>query len=417
MLKIPAKDFMQAVDAVRSIWGKAKSEKIRDQENLIRREGVHRRLIRDFYNSTNHNSHFRQYTIMVSNQRYSSTIFTTPQRVRLSIPLKSLETKYISSASEPKYNKRLTKIIKKRAANVRKKFELLGVQPWDQDIFRLVSDPFWGESPRLSFSVDRYLNYQFTVGLLDHELFDCLISNKNDIPAILRARAVNLPIRNELLPTKISFKDVSERLSTGGVACTVAMARGAPDNDYCIPLQERSESVAEGRGVFTGSIQAWHQPNVRDYKNEVNLYWTVLRELFEEVYQGKEIIKETSHLRHDWYLKECPGVAYIHEQPENVTFEFLGIGINALLGTYDCAILLAIHDTSYWDAYSHLIRPNWEAKRGFFLSTKDVMPSLNNIFNSGWYDQGMFGLSQGLLRLRELDEKRVKDLDIGFALD
>lgn len=309
--------------------------------------------------------------------------------------------------------------MKKRAAITSRRFKLMGVQHWDQAIFRLLSDPFSGERPRLSFSIDRYENYQFTSALLEQELIDCLISNKNDIPTILRARDISLPMRNALIPTKDSFKNFSERLSTGGVACVVALARGEPDNDYCIPLQERSQAVAEGRGVFTGSIQAWHQPTVEDdeYRNEVKLYWTVLREMYEEVYQGEEIIKPNKYIRHDWYLKECPGVAYVHEKPENITFEFLGIGMNAMLGTYDCAILLAIHDTSYWESYSYLIKPNWEANRGIFLSTKDVIPSLNRIFKSGWFDQGMFGLSQGLLRLRELDEKRVTNLDLGFALD
>ena len=195
------------------------------------------------------------------------------------------------------------------------------------------------------------------------------------------------------------------------------MARGTPHNDYCIPLQLRSQAVAEGRGVYTASLQAWHQPMIADPQDEVKLYWTVLRELFEEAYGGKEMEGESQRLRHDWYLGECPGVAYVHDNPEAVTLEFLGIGMNALLGTYDCAILLVIHDSKYWDTYSSAWKGSWEAKRMRVLSTRNVSPLLESVFASGWFDQGMFSLSQGLLRLRQLAPQHVALPDLGFELD
>jgi hypothetical protein len=416
LLGLHGKDFMEAVDATRAVWGKAKSAKIRELENRTRREGVHRRLIGDFYSSSNEDSQLRQCTILLSNQRYSSTIFTAPNRMQLSLPLSSIETNYISIVPEPPDTQRFAKLMKRQAAKVANKFDLLGVRFWDQDIYRLIADPFMGESPKLSFSLSRFLNYRFTAGLLEDELFDALIDHENDIQVILDKRSSALAIRNELLPSTNSLTHLSERISAGGLACVVAMARGVPYNDYVIPLQVRSHSVAEGRGVITASLQAWHQPNIGDYHNEVSLYWTVLRELFEEMFGGYEVIEETPHLRYDWYLKECPGVAYVHHHPDQVSIEFLGIGINALVGTYDCAVLLAIHDDKYWDKYSRSILRNWEAKRWILLSTKNVVPTLENVFKNGWLDQGMFGLTQGLVRLRDLDRNRVSDLDIGFDL-
>ncbi len=310
-LKIPVKYIMESAEAIRSIRGKAKSEKSKVQESEIRRKGFHRRLLREFYNSEDNDSRFRQYTILVSNLRYPSTIFSTSNRVGLSIPLSNLDTKYLSESSEPQYNKRLTKVLEEQTVRVANKLKLLGVRIWDQAIYRLLSDPFSGEKPKFSFSVSKFLNYRYSAGLLEDELIDCLIKYENDIPAILQERSTTLPLRNELLPTKTSFTHLSERLSTGGVACIVAMARGAPDHDYIIPLQFRSHAVAEGREIYTGSIQAWHQPNVGDYHNEASLYWTVLRELFEEIYGGDEVIDETAHLRYDWYLKKSPGVEYV----------------------------------------------------------------------------------------------------------
>ena len=417
MLKLPATPGMKAVDAVRTIWGKEKGQKIKKLENQLRREGVHRHLIRDFYNSNNNDSNLRQYTVLVSNQRYSSTIFTSPQRVELRLSLSSVESNCVSNIHDPTYTKRLTKLMKMQSNKVAKKFRHLGVRNWDQDIYRLVGDPFGGDKLRLSFSISRYFSYRFTAGLLEDELFESLIKHKNDVNRILFEHPNTLPIREQLLPNKDSLKHLSERISTGGISCVVAIARGEPYNDFLIPLQVRSQAVAEGRGVFTASIQAWHQPNIGDYQNEVSLYWTVLKEMFEEIYRGEEVIKLSPHLKYNWYLKECPGVAYIHENPEKVTLELLGIGINALMGTYDCAILLVIHDPEYWDTYGNSMELFWETEKWLHLSTKEIMPTLQRAFNDyGWLDQGMFSLSQGLLRLRELDDKRVSYLDIGYEL-
>jgi hypothetical protein len=417
LLGLPASEFRITVEAASNIWDKAKSDKLKEQENLIWHESVHRRLIRDYYDSTKGKSKFQQYNLLISSRKYSSTIFTTPNRVGLSLPLSDIETSYTPNAQEPTSAKRISKIIRKQATNVSNKFDQMGVRFWDQDIYRLVGDPFLGEKLKLSFSLSRYLDYRFTSGLLEDEVFDALIANGNDTNYVLKERASALPIRTEILPTTNSLIYLSERISAGGIACVVAMARGYPYNDYCIPLQLRSQSVAEARGVYTGSLQAWHQPIVGDHKNEVSLYWTVLREMFEELYGGGEVIEESSRLRYDWYLKECPGVDYIHKNPDNVSLEFLGIGVNAILGTYNCAILLAIHDTEYWEKYSSAMVKNWENKKWLLLSTKDdVMPSIENVFNKGWFDPGMFGLSQALLRLRQLDEKRVQNLDIGYEL-
>ena len=46
LLGLPASEFRTAVDVASNIWDKAKSDKLKEQENLIRHEGVHRRLIR-----------------------------------------------------------------------------------------------------------------------------------------------------------------------------------------------------------------------------------------------------------------------------------------------------------------------------------------------------------------------------------
>lgn len=417
LLGLPASEFRTAVEMVGNIWDRAQSDSLQKQENLIRHEGLHRRLIRDYYDSSKDKSRFHQYSVLISNRRYSSTIFTTPNRVGLSLPLSDIETKYVSSVGEPPSTKRISKIIRKQAASVSNKFNQMGVRFWDQDIYRLIADPFLGDKPKLSFSVSRFLNYRFTAGLLEDEILDSLVNNENDTNYIVRERVSTLPIRQEILPTATSLGYLSERISAGGLSCVVAMARGHPYNDYCIPLQLRSQSVAEGRGVYTASLQAWHQPIAGDHKNEVNLYWTVLREMFEELYGGEEVIEESSRLRHDWYLKESSGVAYIHNNPDKISLEFLGIGLNAMLGTYDCAILLAIHDTEFWENHSSAMIQNWENKKWLLLSTKeDVMLSLENVFNMGWFDQGMFSLSQGLLRLKQIDERRVQNLDIGFDL-
>jgi hypothetical protein len=414
---LPASEIRDAIEAICEHHNEAQSKKIREEEELYRLRGMHRRLISDYYASEQADTEFRQYTILLSQGQYPSTIYTTSNRVGLSLPLANIETNYISTAPVPSYSEDFVHLSKKQAAKVIHKFDLLGVRIWDQGLYRLVADPFAGDKLSLSFSLSNYFPYRFTAGLLEDEVFESLISNEGNIIDILQNRASTLPLRHILLPKISCLSNLNNRISAGGLACVVAMARGTPHNDYCIPLQLRSQAVAEGRGVYTTSIQAWHQPSVDNYQDEVQLYWTVLRELFEEAFGGKEAEQESQRLRYDWYLSECPGVAYIHENPDAVTLEFLGIGMNALLGTYDCAILLAIHDPKYWDTYSYALMRNWETQSMKLLSTRKASSFLEKVFTSGWFDQGMFSLSQGLLRLRQLDPKHVALPDIGIELD
>jgi hypothetical protein len=412
----PAAEIRDAIESIREKWDQTQIEKIRGEEQAARFKGMHRRLISGYYASEHNSSDFRQYTMFLSKKRYPSTVFTTSERVGLSLPLHSVETEYTSTSLEPSYPEGFIHLSERRAEKVLKKLDLLGVRIWDQDLFRLVADPFEESRLKLSFSLSRYFRYRFTAGLLEDEVFDALASKEGDIAAILQSRNSTLPMRQALLPTISCLSNLDDRISAGGLACVVAMARGAPYNDYCIPLQIRSDAVAEGRGAYTASLQAWHQPMTADLQNEAKLYWSVLREMFEEVYGGDEVEAESRRLRYDWYLDECPGVAYVHKNPDAVTLEFLGIGMNALLGTYDCAVLLAIHDPKYWDTYSSALKRNWEAKKIRALSTRRISSVLERIFTGGWLDQSMFGLSQGLLRLHEIAPKYVELPDLDFEL-
>jgi hypothetical protein len=412
---MPASEFRAVIETIRKKTNVKRTIAVREKEFLIRKSGDHRQLIHDYYSSSD-DCGLQQFTIRLSNNLYPSTIFTTSTRVGLSLPLTSLPTNYDSSASQPCYSSKAIAIRNKLAAKVANKLDLLGVQIWDQDLYCLAGDPFEGNTLHLSFSLSQFLRYRFSEGLLEDELLETLITHEGSSAAILKDRMNKLPLRHEILPTLQRLREVNRRISAGGLACVVAMARGAPHNDYCIPLQLRSDSVAEGRGVYTTSIQAWHQPTVGDNQEEVKLYWTVLREMFEEVYGGEEAERTSRRFRHDWYLAKCPGVAYIVKSPEAVTLEFLGIGMNVLLGTYDCAILLAIHDPQYWDTYSHEMTRSWEAKGIKLLSTREAPKLLSTVFSGGWYDQGMFSLSQCLLRLRQLESKRVAPLDLGYEL-
>jgi hypothetical protein len=419
-LGVPASEIRDAYEAIREKRNQTQMEKIREEEQHARFEGVHRRLITDYYASEHQSTELRQYTILLSTRQYPSTIFTTSRRVGLSIPLTSVKTNYIADASAPTYPADFARLSEKQATKVISKLDFLGARIWDQDLFCLAADPFAGDELNLSFSLSTYFHYRFTAGLLEDEVFEALTSSRGQTAAILQNRVSTLPIRNILLPKISHLGNIHNRISAGGLACVVAIARGAPYNDYCIPLQLRSQKVAEGRGVYTGSLQGWHQPTTASPQKEVEIYWSVLRELFEEAFGGEEAEGSSRRLRHDWYLDECPGAAYVHNNHDNseaVTLEFLGIGMNALTGTYDCAILLAIHDLNYWNTYSSALRRNWEAKHMITLSTRNVSPDLDTRLAEGWLDQGMFGLSQGLLRLRQIDPQRVVLPDLGFKLE
>ena len=224
-------------------------------------------------------------------------------------------------------------------------------------------------------------------------------------------------MREALLPCVDSIKNLSNRLGVGGPSVVFAMARGVPHNDFLILLQIRSAKVTDSQGRLAVLPQGFHQPLLNHPESEVNLSWTVYREIFEEIYGGKEAIRNSQRLAHDWYMEEHPPMSYFIGHEGAFNNELVGFGLNARTGGYECSVLLSVLDTWYCRTYASQMRPlTWETDKCIQLSTKNKAQILELLTNGNWASESLFAITESLLRLREIDPRRVDLPDINRDL-
>jgi hypothetical protein len=103
------------------------------------------------------------------------------------------------------------------------------------------------------------------------------------------AKVLNqLPLRDRLAPSREALFDFSTRPCCGGFGLVVAIARPDPHNDYVIPVQYRSTNVTNARGLCAVIPKAFHSAAV-GADEEVNVFWSAMREFYEELHGGNEV--------------------------------------------------------------------------------------------------------------------------------
>lgn len=301
----------------------------------------------------------------------------------------------------------------------------------NQPIYRL--DYLHIEANQLTahFAVDSFFRYRFTIGLLHDEIRTTLLE---------QGSRMHLPLRQRLLPDRGALTDFSGRMCAGGASCLLAMARPEPFNDYEILIQLRSPLNVDGQGLISVIPQAFHQPTTPDAADQVGLASTVFREIYEELFCGKEVQEQTRRIHPDWYFKESPPFHWLHDHSEAYTSECLSFGVNLVSGDYEFAVLVAIHDPAFYDQFSAKMEPNWEPGRVSRYYSKrsvdyeglekrpgrtiddlldliakprwealDLPPDLLEIYQGkplGWTGEGLQALIAGLKRLEALDTER-----------
>src|SRR5205823_5597963 len=118
---------------------------------------------------------------------------------------------------------------------------------------------------RMTFGLDRYLRYRFTIGLLYEELALALDSTAFKPDSILKDADYHLPIRKQLLPRNRTLLDFNSQVRVPGVHVTFAFARTPETNgfgdDFGIMLQRRSAHVSMGQGSIAVVPSGTHQPS------------------------------------------------------------------------------------------------------------------------------------------------------------
>ena len=266
---------------------------------------------------------------------------------------------------------------------------------------------------KFEFTLTNYFQYRFRTGLLMDELKRALIKTKGDIGLLLQRKDKLLPIRNAILPKLEDVVNLDNRICIGGPGVLFAMARGDGFDDFVFPIQKRSNKVVDGNDLYAVIPKAIHQPMISN-PNEVNIYWTVLREVFEELYGGEEVQSDSNKLAYNWYLDTIEPLRYFREHRNAFKLEVTGFGFNTFTGLYEFAVLFYIPDEHFYRNFKSHMEKTWESEEIEFFSTKwaDGIKIADLVQSKEWTNESFFHLIKSLQRLKNLEPDRVELPDI-----
>ncbi len=397
-----AKDLSLKINEIRQQREKDKIKRYCEQIQLFANQKIINNFLASCYSQQNTINKLKRYFLRIDRQKIGSTIYSTDDDLSIDQPLSEIPStllRYPPKTDIPPSAKEYLPIMLERV-------ESLGIKIWNAPTYRILNFRKDGALASFQFSESDFFSYQFTAGLLPYELSDALIKTEGFFEEIIEKVDTYLPIRQALIPTVDSLVDFKSRISIGGSGVVLAMARSAPDNDFIIPLQIRSHKVSDSRNSLAVLPKGIHQ-HVADIEAEVAIQWTVFRELYEELFGGKEVEKDVAQLKHDWYFDDCPALKYFREHEGAYVIELVSRGVNALAGNYELAILLAVRDTWYWKTFSKELLRMWEINKTIMLSTKDKNQIIQTLYDGNWANESLFHFVEGLIRLKEIDPRRV----------
>ena len=150
--------------------------------------------------------------------------------------------------------------------------------------------------------------------------------------------------------------------------------------------------------------QGMHQHRI-DCQTEAAVACSVWRELFEELFDGREVAGEDPHLDPLWFLREHPGMSWF---ARNDGFELIctGLGFDALAGTYDPTFLLVVYDDGFFSRFRSQMRTNWEFAlentRSPFVGTDQLQHLESLIAARDWAGSSLYSFARALAVLRKL---------------
>jgi hypothetical protein len=264
--------------------------------------------------------------------------------------------------------------------------------------------------------LSRFTSYGLTLDLLEGELTDALAAG-------IAPRLGSLPMRDRYLPDVASVLDVNARLCAGGALALCAFARPATrykqHGDYLLLVQERSGNVLNAARRLAVIPKGFHQP-MTDYRDDARIAATLLREMEEELF-GREDIDNTMNGQqaadpmHPSRLSD-PMRWLLTDNPGGLRVECTGFGLNLVSGNYEFACLIVVESDDFWSRYGGQIDANWESSALRQYSSLDGETLSQLVTDDTWSNEGLFALTQGLRRLKQIGGDRVRLPDIEWTV-
>lgn len=345
----------------------------------------------------------RRFTVHCDDKSILTTIVGMEEELRVSVDLKKKAS--YKRVGPPEINVELDLTT---STDTLVRFEALGIEFWEQPIYRLANLFLTKDELRAEFSVDSFLRYLFGLGAMENELISYLTAHATDKNTLAEGFESYLPLRHELLQDADAIANYRNRMCAGGIHTTVAIQRPDPDDDFVIPLQLRSPKVSGGQWLITVAPEAYHQPMV-DPDKEISLAETFYREFYEELLGGEEATRKSQRLCHDWYKKDSPALEWLLQNSHSHRLICTGIGFNLMSGNYEVGLLCLIKDTNFWEKHRHRLRTNWEGSPILppFISTKDPGSIKELLRRQNWTASGLYSLSRALEYLKAEELTKV----------
>lgn len=272
---------------------------------------------------------------------------------------------------------------------------------------------------RFVFGKAFYDDLRFSDAIIGDEANNAIRSVRNQSGDDRRRRLVNerkthFPIRSQHFPSIGTLVDVKRRRCMGGAMVLAAFARGEPHNDFAFAIHRRSRKVGQHPGHIALMPSGLHAHGIMNPPDdiEVNLKWTALREIAEEMFGIKDVEHPQARFDFAYYLREEP-MRFFRDHNGAFEIELVGMGIDATTGNYECAILVVVRDEYFWESN----KPGgtaaggwkweWEAEDVTFVSTKESKQLAELIENDLLNGAHRFALAEMLRRLEAIAPRRV----------
>ncbi|GAA3989670.1 hypothetical protein GCM10022247_05340 [Allokutzneria multivorans] len=282
----------------------------------------------------------------------------------------------------------------------------LGVRITNSPLYRLL-DVNVGPAIEGTVGLVPFVEYALTMDLLEGELVDAVVGGAEVRPG-------SLPLRDKYMSDLASVLDMPSRVCAGGVLALCAIARPSDPfrggRDYALLAQERSGHVLNAARRLAVIPKGFHEP-LTDLRADAQLGATLRREMEEELF-GREDIDSTAAgdraavPMHPSRMSEP--MRWLMEKPGRLRVECTGFGLNLISGNYEFASLIIIDDDEFWAQYGGDIEANWETAGLRLYSSLDGELISDLVSQENWSNEGLFAFLQGLRRLSEVGDERVK---------
>lgn len=361
-------------------------------------------LLNHFYESDGSASQLKPYRITCNGVEVTTAEYVLDEWLQLGLDLRTMSAKVVAG---PTAIETWREIVEQAAPPYRKQLHTASAKLENNALYRLMKF-VPGEAGSLEFAKTKFFDYRLTPGLLGEELEKAIAESNGKLDLVVKDANQRLPMRSAMLRTRAQLLNYTDRVCAGGVCVVLAMARGEPDNDFLIPLRVRSNRVTDNQGKLAVVPCAFHQPLFGN-REEAKLYYTVLREIFEEVFGKEEGERVGGKEKFDWYLHEHAAMKWLHLNKESCVVQATCFGLNAVVGGYEFGVLVAVRDPEFWKLFGGIIDMNWEVEKDMVhsVSTLDPDEIAERLLKHDWAQEAIPAFVEGLFALKQLEPERV----------